>query len=166
MFVHSAPVPHLHESWLLSSSANDEMKDGVPVSLSTYYKPCWEIWSPFFFPRLPPWNTYIISVPFIHDFSVATDMSPREMEAKSNFESTSAADERPIVLSCSPHSPQEIRNTNVKAVMRKKETCHSPLLFTCLPLCSLSIEVLYHLQRWSGLDVQVVHCVIQTGSVI
>lgn len=85
VFVYSAPAPHLHESWLLSSSSNDEMKEGVPVSLSTYYQSCWEIWSPSFFPG---WNTRIL--PLFHLFMTVLwlqtyAMSPREMEATKSF---------------------------------------------------------------------------------
>lgn len=83
---YSAPDPHLHESWLLSSSVNGEMKDGMPVSLPTYYKSCWEIWSTFF-SGCPP-GTHILHL--LHLFMTVLWPQTYAM-AKSHFESRWAA---------------------------------------------------------------------------
>lgn len=58
---------HLHESWLLSSSTNDEMREGMPDSLSTYYKSCWEVWSLFSSPGCAP-GTHIYYISSIYSW--------------------------------------------------------------------------------------------------
>lgn len=50
-----------------------ERSGGLPVSLSTYYQSGWEIWSTFL-SGCPP-GLHITSVTFIHDCSMATDVS-------------------------------------------------------------------------------------------
>lgn len=118
-----------------------------------------------FFPGCPP-GTHILHL--FHLFMTflwpqTYAMSPREMEAESHFKSTCAAEERSIAFSCSPHSPQEIRNINVRTDMKEKKYEDSPLLFTFLPPPrSLSAEVLYHWQRCGVHDV---HRIVQTGAV-
>lgn len=108
----------------------------MPVSLSTCYKSCWEIWSPIF---CPP-GTHIL--PLFHLFMTALrpqtySMSPREMEAQSHFRSA-------YVLSHSPHSPQEIRNTNIRTDVSTKKIRQLPSAFYfAAPLLSFSRGVIY-----------------------
>ena len=132
----SSECLHLHESWLLSSSTNDEMREGMPDSLSAYYKSCWEVWSLFSSPGCPP-ATHIFH--FFHLFMTflwpqTYAMSPGEMEAKSHFTLTCVAENSPIVLPCSAHPPQENKEYKCTDWYEEgKKYEHSPLLSYSLP---------------------------------
>lgn len=148
-FCGNAAGLHLHESWLLSSSTNDETREGMPDSLSTYYKSCWEVWSLFSFPGCAP-GTHILH--FFHLFMTfpwpqTYAMSPGEMEAKSLFKLTCVAGNSPIVLPCSAAPPQENEEYKCTDRYEKERNMNTPLCFHTH--CLLSTEVLYHRERWS-----------------
>lgn len=161
IFVYSAPGPGLHESWLLSSSVNDEMKEGMLVSLPTYYKSCWEIWSTFF--SHAALLEHISSITFIHNSSVATDMC-HPVRWRQRVISNPDGQQRNVycILLCSLST----RNKKYKCRNRyeKKGSWKTYLCFhTLLPLNFPPAEVFLQIYKdGTFLDVYVSLCITVT----
>lgn len=130
-FVYSAPGSFLHESWLLSSLVRGERRGGMPVSLSTYYRSGWEIWSTFL-SGCPP-GLHISHL--LHLFMIVLWPQKYAMPPR---------DGGGVILNPDVWLTEK-RKINLRRIDALRLTAAA---FTLLPLCFLSAEFRHHSQRW------------------